>query len=58
MYNKLRKLKKVLYSHPMVSCTHRSAKGITNGTGDGLFSPNMTCSHAQMVTFLFRCFAE
>ena len=34
------------------------ANGITNGTGDGLFSPNMTCTRGQMVTFLFRCFAE
>ncbi|MBQ2830264.1 MAG: S-layer homology domain-containing protein [Oscillospiraceae bacterium] len=32
------------------------ANGITNGTGDGLFSPSMTCTRGQMVTFLFRCF--
>ena len=30
------------------------AKGITNGTGDGLFAPDAKCSRAQMATFLFR----
>ncbi len=34
------------------------ANGITNGTGGGLFSPDMNCTRGQMVTFLFRCFAE
>lgn len=29
-------------------------KGITNGTGDGKFSPNATCTRAQIVTFLWR----
>ena len=29
-------------------------KGITNGTGDGLFAPDAECSRAQMATFLFR----
>lgn len=33
-------------------------KGITNGTGDGMFSPDAVCTRAQMVTFLYRCFAE
>lgn len=29
--------------------------GITSGTGDGtLFSPNMTCTRAQIATFLYR----
>lgn len=28
--------------------------GITGGTGDGLFSPNATCTRAQAVTFLHR----
>ncbi|MBQ2829692.1 MAG: S-layer homology domain-containing protein, partial [Oscillospiraceae bacterium] len=35
-----------------------AASGITTGTGDGLFSPNAVCTRGQMVTFLFRCFAE
>jgi len=29
-------------------------KGITNGTTDSTFSPNATCTRAQMVTFLWR----
>ena len=29
-------------------------KGITGGTGDGTFSPNATCTRAQIVTFLYR----
>ena len=28
--------------------------GITNGTGDGKFSPNMICLREQIVTFLYR----
>ena len=28
--------------------------GITLGTGDGTFSPNATCTRAQIVTFLYR----
>jgi hypothetical protein len=28
--------------------------GITNGTGDKTFSPNATCTRAQVVTFLWR----
>ena len=28
--------------------------GITNGTGEGTFSPNNTCTRAQVVTFLWR----
>lgn len=31
---------------------------ITGGTGDGLFSPNADCVRGQMVTFLYRAFAE
>ena len=29
-------------------------KGITDGIGDGLFSPNQPCTRAQIVTFLWR----
>lgn len=29
---------------------------ITTGTGGGYFSPTKTCSRAQIVTFLYRCF--
>ena len=29
-------------------------KGITSGTGAGTFSPNKTCTRAQIVTFLWR----
>ena len=29
-------------------------KGITNGTGNGRFSPDATCTRAQIVTFLWR----
>ncbi|MBQ3497314.1 MAG: S-layer homology domain-containing protein, partial [Oscillospiraceae bacterium] len=35
-----------------------AASGITTGTGGGAFSPNANCTRGQMVTFLFRCFAE
>ena len=28
--------------------------GITQGTGGGMFSPNATCTRAQVVTFLYR----
>ena len=28
--------------------------GITKGTSDTTFSPNMTCTRAQIVTFLYR----
>ena len=31
---------------------------ITNGTSDTTFSPNGTCTRAQVVTFLYRCFVE
>ena len=30
------------------------ANGITNGTSDTTFSPNATCTRAQIVTFLWR----
>ena len=30
------------------------SKGITNGTSENTFSPNQTCSRAQVVTFLYR----
>jgi len=29
-------------------------EGITSGTGNGLFSPDATCTRAQIVTFLYR----
>ena len=29
-------------------------QGITDGTGDTTFSPTMTCTRAQVVTFLWR----
>ncbi len=32
-------------------------KGVTNGTGDGNFSPDKTCSRGEIVTFLYRCMA-
>jgi hypothetical protein len=31
------------------------ANSITNGTGGSSFSPSMTCTRAQAVTFLYRC---
>lgn len=34
-------------------------QGVTNGTGDGTtFSPSTTCTRGQIVTFLFRAYAE
>lgn len=30
------------------------AQGITQGTGNGAFSPNKTCTRAEIVTFLYR----
>lgn len=29
-------------------------RGVTQGTGEGTFSPNLTCTRGQIVTFLFR----
>ena len=34
-----------------------SAQGITDGTGEGVFSPDMVCTRAQIVTFLYRAMA-
>lgn len=34
------------------------SKGITYGTSASMFSPDMTCSRAQIITFLFRMFAN
>ena len=31
---------------------------ITNGTGEGLFSPDLTCIRGQIVTFLYRALAD
>ena len=31
---------------------------ITVGTGEGIFSPNVTCNRAQVVTFLWRAMGE
>ena len=33
-------------------------QGITNGTSDTTFSPDATCTRGQIVTFLYRDFAE
>jgi len=33
-------------------------QGVTNGTSDTTFSPNATCTRGQIVTFLYRGFAE
>lgn len=33
-------------------------QGITQGTGNGMFSPDQTCTRAQIVTFLFRAFGN
>ena len=35
-----------------------TAREITNGTGNGNFSPTMTCTRAQIVTFLYRDLTE
>ena len=32
--------------------------GITGGTGDGLFSPDATCTRAQSAAFLFRAYSK
>ena len=34
------------------------ANGVTNGTSATTFSPDQTCTRAQIVTFLYRAFAE
>lgn len=34
------------------------AEGITDGSGDGLFSPDTICSRGQIVTFLYRYLAN
>ncbi|MCC8090945.1 MAG: S-layer homology domain-containing protein [Oscillospiraceae bacterium] len=31
---------------------------VTNGTSNTTFSPNNACTRAQIVTFLYRAFAE
>ena len=31
---------------------------ITNGTGEGCFSPDLTCTRGQIVTFLYRALAD
>ena len=33
-------------------------QGVTNGTGETTFSPDLTCTRGQIVTFLYRAFAE
>lgn len=33
-------------------------KGVTNGTGANTFSPDTICTRGQIVTFLYRAFAE
>ena len=32
--------------------------GITNGIGNGLFGPNDSCTRGQIVTFLYRFYAN
>ena len=32
------------------------ANGVTGGTGSGTFSPNRTCTRAQIVTFLYKAY--
>jgi len=32
--------------------------GITDGTGNGLFSPDAACTRAQSVAFLFRAYSK
>lgn len=34
------------------------SKGITGGTGSNTFSPDMTCTRGQIMTFLYRDFAK
>ena len=34
------------------------ANGVTTGTGNGMFSPDATCTRAQIVTFLYRCLGD
>lgn len=34
------------------------SRGITYGTGNGRFSPEITCTRGQIVTFLYRAFVE
>ena len=29
-------------------------RGVTQGTGEGNFSPDLTCTRGQIVTFIFR----
>lgn len=33
-------------------------EGITTGTGEGTFSPDMVCTRSQVVTFLYRYFGD
>ena len=35
-----------------------AGRGVTTGTGDGLFSPEASCTRAQTVTFLWRAAGE
>lgn len=34
------------------------SRGVTNGTADGVFSPDKTCTRGQVVTFLWRAMGE
>lgn len=43
------------YANPV---TWAVEKGITNGTSTNTFSPNQNCSHAQILTFLWRAAGE
>ena len=33
-------------------------EGITDGTGSNTFSPNSTCTRAQIVTFIYRALGK
>ena len=45
----------VYYYDPILWAVKR---GITNGTGPGIFSPDIACNRAQVVTFLWRYAGE
>lgn len=38
------------------ACNWAIGKGITNGTGENAFSPEKTCTRAEIVTFLYRAY--
>ena len=42
----------------MEKCFEGFAEMGLHGTGDGMFSPDATCTRAQIVTFLYRCLGD